>query len=264
MTDATMTHAKPSGTADFRPVVLVPVFNHERAIGAMVDAILRHPVPCLLIDDGSSERCAAVLRDLAATHADRVTLIRLDRNQGKGAAVMAGFDAALRAGYTHALQIDADGQHDAGCIPAFFDVAQRHPDAIVCGTPVYDASVPRGRLIGRYVTHVWVWIHTLSFAIRDSMCGLRVYPLASVVPLVRTQRIGHRMEFDTEVIVHLVWRGAPVLNIATPVTYPIDGVSHFRMWRDNVRISWMHTRLFFGMLGRLPTLVARKLARKLA
>lgn len=249
-----------TAAADFRPVVLVPVFNHERAIGAMVDAILAHPVPCLLIDDGSSASCAAVLRDLAARADGRVTLIRLPRNQGKGAAVMAGFDAAWQAGYTHALQIDADGQHDADCIPAFFDLARRHPEAIVCGTPLYDASVPRGRLIGRYVTHVWVWVHTLSFAIRDSMCGLRVYPLAAVVPLTRTTRIGPRMEFDTEVLVHLVWRGISVLNIATPVTYPSDGVSHFRMWRDNVRISWMHTRLFFGMLGRLPMLLARKLA----
>src|SRR4029453_13413644 len=181
--------------ADFRPVVLVPVYNHERAIGAMVDAILAHPVPCLLVDDGSNAECAAVLRELAARPDGRVTLVRLGQNQGKGGAVMAGFEAAWRAGYTHALQIDADGQHDAGCIPAFLDMAQRNPAAMVCGNPIYDASVPRARLIGRYLTHVWVWVHTLSFAVRDSMCGLRVYPLADVVPLTRAARIGPRMEF---------------------------------------------------------------------
>lgn len=246
--------------ADFRPVVLVPVYNHARAIGAMVDAILAHPVPCLLVDDGSDADCAAVLRGLAARAPGRVTLARLERNQGKGAAVTAGFEAAWRAGYTHALQIDADGQHDAGCIPAFLDMARRHPQAMVCGNPVYDASVPRGRLVGRYLTHVWVWVHTLSFTVRDSMCGLRVYPLAEVVPLTRAARIGPRMEFDIEVLVRLVWRGVRILNIPTPVTYPSDGVSHFRVWRDNLRISWMHTRLFFGMLRRLPVLVGRKLA----
>ena len=244
----------------FRPVVLVPVFDHERAIGAMVDAILKHPVPCLLVDDGSSATCAQVLRDLAARADGRVTLLRLPHNQGKGGAVMAGFDAAWQAGYTHALQIDADGQHDADCIPAFLEMARRSPAAIICGVPQYDASVPRARLIGRYLTHVWVWVHTLSFAIRDSMCGLRVYPLAAVVPVTRATHIGRRMEFDTEVLVHLVWRGVPVLNLPTPVTYPSDGVSHFHMWRDNVRISWMHTRLFFGMLRRLPTLLGRRLA----
>lgn len=246
--------------ADFRPVVLVPVYNHERAIGAMVDAILAHPVPCLLVDDGSNAECAAVLRELAARPDGRVTLVRLGQNQGKGGAVMAGFEAAWRAGYTHALQIDADGQHDAGCIPAFLDMAQRNPAAMVCGNPIYDASVPRARLIGRYLTHVWVWVHTLSFTVRDSMCGLRVYPLADVVPLTRAARIGPRMEFDIEILVRLVWRGVRIINIPTPVTYPSDGVSHFRVWRDNLRISWMHTRLFFGMLWRLPVLMGRKRA----
>lgn len=245
---------------DFRPIVLVPVYNHARAIGAMVDAILAHPVRCLLVDDGSDAECAAVLRGLAEREPGRVTLVRLERNQGKGAAVTAGFEAAWRAGCTHALQIDADGQHDAGCIPVFLDMARRHPHAMVCGNPIYDASVPRGRLVGRYLTHVWVWVHTLSFAVRDSMCGLRVYPLAEVVPLTRAARIGPRMEFDIEVLVRLVWRGVRILNIPTPVTYPSDGVSHFRVWRDNLRISWMHTRLFFGMLRRLPVLVGRKLA----
>ncbi|WP_029049628.1 glycosyltransferase family 2 protein [Cupriavidus sp. amp6] len=246
--------------ADFRPVVLVPVYNHERAIGAMVDAILAHPVPCLLVDDGSNADCAAVLRDLAGRPDGRVTLVRLEQNQGKGGAVMAGFEAAWRAGYTHALQIDADGQHDAGCIPAFLTMAQHDPIAMVCGNPVYDASVPRARLIGRYLTHLWVWVHTLSFAVRDSMCGLRVYPLADVVPLTRAAHIGPRMEFDIEILVRLVWRGVRIVNIPTPVTYPSDGVSHFRVWRDNLRISWMHTRLFFGMLWRLPVLMGRKLA----
>ncbi|WP_439686787.1 Glycosyltransferase family 2 protein [Cupriavidus oxalaticus] len=244
----------------FRPVVVVPVYNHERAIGAMVEAILAHPVPCLLVDDGSDPGCAQVLRALAERHAGRVTLVRLAHNQGKGAAVTAGFEAALHGGYTHALQIDADGQHDAGCIPAFLDMARRHPAAMICGNPVYDASVPRARLIGRYLTHVWVWVHTLSFAVRDSMCGLRVYPLAEAVPVTRASRIGPRMEFDIEILVRLVWRGVRILNIPTPVTYPSDGVSHFRVWRDNLRISWMHTRLFFGMLWRLPILMARKLA----
>jgi len=244
---------------NFKPVVLVPVYDHEHAIGAMVSAILAHPVACLLVDDGSKPSCAAVLRDIAALHPDRVSLVRLERNRGKGGAVMAGFEAAWQRGYTHALQIDADGQHDAGCIPEFLALARQDPTAMICGNPVYDASVPRARLIGRYLTHVWVWVHTLSFAVRDSMCGLRVYPLAEVVPLTREERIGPRMEFDIEVLVHLVWRGVRIVNIATPVTYPSDGVSHFRVWRDNLRISWMHTRLFFGMVRRLPMLMGRKL-----
>ena len=246
----------------FKPVVLVPVYNHEHAIGAMVDAILAHPVPCLLVDDGSTPECATVLRDIAAANAGRLSLVRLPENRGKGGAIMAGFVEASRLGYTHALQIDADGQHDARCIPQFLTLAEAQPETVVCGYPIYDHSVPRLRLWARHLTHIWVWINSLSFTVRDSMCGLRVYPLPAVMALMHEARLGRRMEFDPEVMVRLVWRGVRVVNLPTPVTYPADGVSHFRAWRDNVLISGMHTRLFFGMLWRLPRLMARKLRFK--
>lgn len=123
--------------------------------------------------------------------------------------------------------------------------------------PEYDESVPKGRLYGRYLTHLWVWINTLSFAIRDSMCGFRIYPLAPVLALMAQEPIGRRMDFDVEIIVRLFWRGVAVINLPTRVTYPSDGVSHFDVWRDNVRISRMHARLFFGTSRRLPRWLLR-------
>ncbi len=245
-------------TTAFRPIVLVPVYDHEHAIGAMVEAILRHPWPCLLVDDGSGPACAQVLREIADAHPDRVLLERLPRNQGKGAAMMTGFRTAERLGYTHVLQIDADGQHNADDIPRFLALAQANPRSVVTGNPVYDQTVPRHRFYFRYLTHVWVWFITLSFDIRDSMCGLRVYPLDAVVALMGDIRLGHHMEFDTEVIVRLYWRGSPVINVPTRVTYPSDGVSHFRMLQDNMLMAGMLSRLFLGMLWRMPTLLWRK------
>ncbi len=242
----------------FRPLVVIPVFDHEQVIATMVDGVRASGMPCLLVDDGSGEACARELERLAALHASDVTLLRLPVNQGKGGAVLAGFRTAARTGYTHVLQIDADGQHDPRDIPGFLEEARAHPDAIVCGVPLYDASVPKGRLYGRYLTHVWVWINTLSFKIRDSMCGFRVYPLPPVLRLMDEETIGRRMDFDVEVLVRLFWRGVEVRNRPTRVTYPLDGVSHFDVWRDNVRISRMHTRLFFGMVWRLPRLLASK------
>ncbi|MEL1264376.1 glycosyltransferase family 2 protein [Pseudoxanthomonas putridarboris] len=256
--------ASPDPSATFVPLVVIPVYDHERAIGVMVDGVLAGGNECLLVDDGSGEACARVLDELAARHAPRVRLLRLPANQGKGAAVLAGFREAGRWGATHVLQIDADGQHDPRDIPRFLALARQFPDQVICGVPEYDASVPRGRLYGRYLTHVWVWINTLSFAIRDSMCGFRVYPLAPVLKLMDEETIGRRMDFDVEVLVRLFWRGIGVRNVATRVTYPLDGVSHFDVWRDNVRISRMHTRLFFGMLWRLPRLLAARLRGKAA
>ena len=241
----------------FKPCVLIPVYNHEHAIATVVDGVLAHKLPCILIDDGSSSACAQVLDNLAAAHACQVTLARHAVNGGKGAAVLTGFQQAAKDGYTHALQIDADGQHCVADIPKFLQLAQAHPDAVVSGYPVYDESVPKARLYGRYLTHVWVWINTLSFQIRDSMCGFRVYPVAPVLALAARQHIGKRMNFDTDVLVRLYWDGLQVLNLPTRVSYPLDGVSHFRVWLDNVLITRMHTTLFLGMLLRIPRLLAR-------
>lgn len=241
--------------------VVIPVYNHGDAIGGVVDAVRAQGLPCLMVDDGSEPTCAARIRALADAHPESVWALRLDINQGKGGAMLAGFREAARRGFDHVLQIDADGQHDAADLPRFAALAEAHPDAVICGTPVYDESVPKGRLYGRYLTHVWVWINTLSFAIRDSMCGFRVYPLAPVLALIDAVEIGRRMDFDVEILVRLHWRGIAIVNQQTRVRYPADGVSHFRVWRDNVMISRMHAKLFFGMLLRSPRLLWRKVAR---
>ena len=237
---------------------VIPVYNHGATVGAMVQAIRRQGLAVLLVDDGSEPACAAVLDALVGPD---VHLHRLNINQGKGGAVMAGFRAAQQLGWTHALQIDADGQHDADDIPRFAAQAEAFPDQVICGVPVYDASVPRGRLYGRYATHVWVWINTLSLEIRDSMCGFRIYPLAPAVALIDSVRIGRRMDFDTEVVVRLHWRGVGIVSQPTRVNYPVGGISHFRLLRDNLLISAMHARLFAGMLVRLPWLLGRKLRK---
>jgi glycosyltransferase involved in cell wall biosynthesis len=240
-----------------KPVVVIPVYNHEHAIGTVVEKVRAQGLPVILVDDGSKESCAAVLDSLAKP--PEIVVFKRTQNGGKGAAVMSGLEEASRLGYSHAVQIDADGQHNLVDLPKFLELANANPDALITGQPVYDASVPKGRLYGRYLTHIWVWINTLSLAINDSMCGFRVYPLprtlAAIVP-----SIGKRMDFDPEIAVRLVWAGAKVINIPTHVTYPLDGVSHFDVLWDNVRISGMHTRLFFGMLIRLPKLLWRKLA----
>ena len=241
-----------------RACVIIPVYNHADGIGPTLDAVLPSGLPVLLVDDGSEPRCAEMLALLSERHSNQVQLLSRPENGGKGAAMADGFRAALTAGYSHALQIDADGQHDAGDIPAFIKAAEAASDAVICGVPRYDDSVPRARLYGRYVTHVWVWINTLSLQIRDSMCGFRLYPLPATVAVLNEEHVGARMQFDTEIIVRLFWRGVAVVNLPTAVRYPVDGVSHFAMWQDNVRISAMHARLFFTMLWRLPRLLWRR------
>ena len=237
---------------------IVPVFDHERAIGDTVFGLRGLGLDVILIDDGSGPECAREL-DRQAALDSAVRVVRLPVNRGKGAAVMAGLRLASSAGYSHALQIDADGQHDRSVLPSFIAASHSEPRAVICGAPVFDASIPRHRLVLRYLTHVMVWINTLSFDIRDSMCGLRIYPLSTVLAILDSDRLGERMDFDIEVLVRMHWRGVQLRWLPVAVGYPTDGVSHFRIAADNWRITCMHTKLFLGMLVRLPHLVFRYL-----
>ena len=241
----------------FRPCVLIPCYNHGAMIASVLARLAPFGLPCLVVDDGSDESTRKVLERLAAEQPEMV-LIRLAENAGKGAAVIKGLEACARAGYTHAVQVDADGQHAIEDIPRLLALAERHPDALISGQPIYDDSIPRSRLYGRWVTHVWVWIETLSLQLKDSMCGFRVYPVSPTLRLAAREPLGKRMDFDTEVMVRLFWQGNTSVFLPTRVTYPQDGLSHFDALKDNLRISLMHTRLFFGMLPRIPGLLFRR------
>ena len=240
-------------------VAVVPVFNHGATVGAVVDTLRGHGLPVVLVDDGSDAATARTLDALVAgaVSGPPLALLRHPENRGKGEAVMAGFRHAHEMDASHALQVDADGQHDLAAVPDFLRAATQNPAAVIAGCPRYDASVPRGRKYARYLTHAWVWINTLSMRIVDSMCGFRLYPLAPTLALLPALSHAQRMDFDTEILVRLDWDGVPIVNLPVAVRYPPDGISHFRLWRDNLRICAMHARLFFGMLRRLPRLLFR-------
>jgi glycosyltransferase involved in cell wall biosynthesis len=250
-----------SAAESFRPCALIPIYNHKDTIVETVRGLRAHGLPVVIVDDGSDDATREVLCTLKARES-AVQLIRLPRNGGKGRALTAGLIAARDAGYTHALQIDADGQHNTGDAPRFLAEGRADDRALICGHPIYDESVPRARLYGRYVTHVCVWLETLSFTLRDSMCGYRLYPLEATCAEIDRAPLPARMDFDTEVAVRLIWRGVPVRNLPTRVIYPENGLSHFRMLHDNLRISAMHTRLLLGMLPRAPLLLWRKRRRR--
>ncbi|MGZ5011334.1 MAG: glycosyltransferase family 2 protein [Methylobacter sp.] len=237
--------------------IIIPVYNHEHAIPHVISRLKGYGIPCLLVNDGSSAACSEVLEDCARQESGWLTLLNRAENGGKGAAVIDGFNAAKRLGYTHALQIDADGQHNTDDISLFLETSRLNPDAMLLGKPVFDESVPKSRLYGHHLTNLCIVINTLSLAIADGMCGFRLYPLAAVDKLLSTTQIGQRMNYDVDIAVRLYWQGVEAINIPTAVHYPYDGVSHFRLWRDNVMIAKTHVSLFLGMLIRIPQLLLR-------
>jgi glycosyltransferase involved in cell wall biosynthesis len=237
---------------------LIPIYDHGSTIRALVADLAGYGLPIYIVDDGSHDPTRIELLKIR----DEFPLVRLSRlplNSGKGAAVMHGMGQARADGMTHALQIDADGQHDSRDVPRFLERGAARPEALLVGQPIFDASVPRARLYGRALTNFWVCIETLSLAIKDTQCGFRLYPLAAACGVMDEGTLPRRMDFDIAIVVHLAWRGVPVENLPTRVAYPAGGVSHFDVVRDNLRISLVHTLLVFGMLARLPRLLGRKL-----
>jgi glycosyltransferase involved in cell wall biosynthesis len=230
-----------------RICAVIPTYDNPRTIRAVVEQVRAHLELVVVVDDGSGpegrEAVAALGREGLAEVA------RLPRNVGKGAAVKEGFRRALAAGFTHAVQIDADGQHEASDLPRFLAAARAHPEALVLGEPVFDASAPRVRVRGHRFCRIWTHLATGGRVIQDPLCGFRVYPLVAALSVSS----GDRMEFDVEIAVRMVWAGCPVVNLPTRIRYLTEaegGVSHFRLWRDNVRIVSRHVWLCLEGLAR--------------
>jgi len=236
----------------FNACAIVPVYNHEEPVVRVAHRLKAFGLPVILVDDGSSAACAAVLDQLATQSG--FTLKRHRLNAGKGGAVKTGLACAAELGFTHALQVDADGQHDLDDVPRLLAAAQSSPTAMICGQPIFDASIPTSRKVFRYLTHALVAINSMSGHLYDAMCGYRVYPVDAMSRIVAEERTGNRMDFDPEVLVYWSWRKLPVETVATRVRYPEDGQSHFRMVLDNWFITRMHIRLFLRMLWRLSGL----------
>lgn len=241
----------------FKPCIIIPIYNHAALLNQCIDKITCHNTPIILVNDGSSADNAGVLQEITNKN-NNITLLSLEYNQGKGAAMVAGFSLASKLGFSHALQIDADNQHNFSDIPLFLELSKSNQKSVINGLPIYDSSVPKARLYGRKITNFWVMIETFSRKIKDAMCGFRIYPLQEVINIAQKNNLSPRMGFDIEIIVRLYWQGLSIINQPTKVKYPLDGVSHFRMFHDNYRISLLHSKLFFGMLGRLPFLIKRK------
>ncbi|WP_163122534.1 glycosyltransferase family 2 protein [Acinetobacter portensis] len=233
---------------------VIPVYNHPNYLEALVQHLNEFQLPIIMVNDGSDIECTTLLRDISGKN-PWVELVEHEVNQGKGQAVITGLLKAKELGYSHALQLDSDGQHDWKDISKFLDASKNNPSAMIIGKPVFDASVPKKRLYGRYATHIWVWINSLSFEIKDSMCGFRIYPLDSTVAVLNKAKFQPRMGFDTEILVRLKWENVPFINVPTHVIYPEDGISHFNALRDNIGLTKAHSRLFAGMLIRLPKLI---------
>jgi len=242
-------------------LVLIPSYNAGSKLLQTAREALDQWAPVWVVVDGSTDGSALALSSLAAAN-PKLRVWVLPRNRGKGAAVLFGLREARAQGFTHVLTMDSDGQHPAWRIAEFMHASLAAPAAMVLGAPVFDASAPKLRVHGRKISNWWANLETLWAGISDSLCGFRVYPIAPLIAVMRRQPWMRRFDFDVEAAVRLSWRGVPAINMPAPVRYlsaAEGGVSHFRYWRDNALLTWMHFRLSLGFMLRLPLLLARRL-----
>jgi len=245
-------------------LVVIPSYNTGNKVLETAREARQVWEPVWIVVDGSTDGTAEALQALAATDPGLRVLV-LPGNQGKGAAVLHGLNAAAEAGFTHALTMDADGQHPPGKIQEFMAASAARPDAMILGLPVFDSSVPLVRLRGRKISNALANFETLWGGIGDALFGFRVYPIAPLRDIMARRMWMRRFDFDPEAAIRLCWRGVPPINVPAPVKYlrPEEGgVSHFNYVRDNILLAWMNLRLVAEMLLRLPMLLWRKLSAR--
>ena len=259
----------PAVTPSRTHLVVIPSYDTGPALlSRTVAAALAAWSPVWVVLDGSTDGSAAALADMQQADRQRGTMrqdglrvLALPRNRGKGAAVRHALGEAATAGFTHALVMDADGQHPTGRIPAFMAASAARPDAMILGLPQFGPDAPALRVKGRRVSNWWANLETLWAGIGDSLCGFRVYPVGPLLTAMARSSGMRRFDFDPEAAVRLVWQGVPPVNLPACVRYvaPAEGgVSHFRYGRDNALLTWMHVRLMLGLLPRLPALARRR------
>jgi glycosyltransferase involved in cell wall biosynthesis len=241
-------------------LVLMPSYNPGPGVVSTVRSARAAWCPVWVVVDGSNDGSAEQLLALAQADAG-VRVIVLDRNRGKGAAVLHGARLAAQQGYTHVLTMDSDGQHPAQSIGEFMAQSAARPDCLIVGVPQFDADAPPLRVRGRRISNWWANLETLNLGIGDSLFGFRVYPIGPLLAIAQRHRWMRRFDFDPEAAVRLCWAGVRPVNVPAPVRYfarECGGVSHFRYVRDNALLTWMHVRLMVEFILRLPRLLGRR------
>jgi glycosyltransferase involved in cell wall biosynthesis len=234
-------------------LVIIPSYNTGGKLVKTVKQALACWKPVWVVMDGSTDGSMATLAEMGGSE-NGLRVLSLARNFGKGAAVLHGLLAAGQAGFTHALVLDADGQHSADYISVFMQASQENPDAMILGVPQFAADAPASRRHGRRVGNWWANLETFWGGIEDSLFGFRVYPIQESVRILQSTRGARRFDFDTELAVRLFWAGVPPINLPAPVQYfnPAEGeTSHFHYWRDNLLLIQRHTLLVLEMLPQM-------------
>jgi glycosyltransferase involved in cell wall biosynthesis len=235
-----------------RYAIVIPAYNHGRQLRELLPKSLRYGFPVFVVDDGSIDSTPEILSSFS-----HVTVIRHEKNQGKGASLLTGFASALDVA-DYAITIDADGQHNPDDISSLVQAVKEGERPLVLGKRkgMEHANVPWTSRWGRQFSNFWVWASCGQW-LSDSQSGFRLYPLPETMTLGAKSR---RFQFEVEILVRAAWSGIPILEVPVEVVYDPaeDRISHFRPWLD----FWRNTKTFIHLIAhRILTPSKRRQAK---
>lgn len=209
----------------------------------------------IVVNDGSTDDTEVVLQKQSLP----ITIVSYEKNRGKGHALVAGFREAKRMGFTHAITIDADGQHFADDIPTLQEALATNQKGIIVGCRnLTEENMPRQNTFANKFSNFWFRLQT-SINLPDTQSGYRLYTLSSLCGL---GMITSRYEAELELLVYAAWAGVNITSVPVRVYYPPEEerVSHFRPVYDFTRISILNTILcVLAVVYGYPRLIARKI-----
>ena len=215
-----------------KPCVIIPCFNHVATLKKVAMAAAVH-CDVLVVDDGSTTQ----LPELPG-----VSVMRLETNRGKGAALRAGMERVAEQGYTHAITMDSDGQHFADDVPAFIRACEENPEALIVGVRDFEAAgAPKGRRRSNAISAFWFRVAS-GVRLPDTQCGFRVYPV-SLSSKLKTQ--SGRYAFELEFMIRAAWLEVPIIAVPAKCVYKPDQLmhSHFRPVMDFIHIGLINAGL---------------------
>ena len=238
--------------------LIVPHYNDADMFCALLPKLKSLDLPCIVVDDGSDIKNTEKLSHALADEPNFFQ-VKHEHNRGKGAAVISACYHARFLGFTHVIQIDANGQHNLHDIQQFVDCSAQYPRAIISGRSYFEDSAFENRVYGHSISDFCVALETLSLQIKDSLCSFRIFPLDEAEKLIDNYHIGSRMNFDADILVKAVWANIPLHFIPTKVIHSENNISHFRCVRDKSLLIKLHVQLMCGMIVRSPMLIARRI-----
>lgn len=225
--------------------IVIPVYNHSKTLRDVVVRALEINAEVMVVDDGSTDRGINSLTGL------NVHILNHPVNLGKGAAILTAAKACRQMGMTHLVTVDADGQHNPDDFRRFVPVMQRNPYAIVVGKRNFQAvNIPGLTRFGRHFSNFWFRLQT-GHSLGDTQSGFRAYPLV-VLEQLKLREKG--FAFEVEVLVKAAWAGVKLKEVDVSVYYPPanERISHFHVFRDNLRLTLLNTKLTLRSIAPVP------------